>query len=185
MLTHPKREVETSLGNLIADSFGDVAESDVMLVGSGSIRSKEMGPLVTLRDLRTCFPYDDTLTRNAIRGAELRRIFSHIMRPENRTGEGECYQVNGKVRAVYSDAEHELASLGVGGKEVTDAESYTICMQGYHFNNSAAYLNVTREELLESGRSRVIATSAQEVLEEYLRNHQNIKRAVEGRLIYQ
>jgi len=184
MLTHPKREIETSLGNLIADTFADVAECDVMLVGSGSIRSKEIGPLVTLKDLRACFPYDDTLTRYPIDGSKLKRIFSHVMRPENRNGEGECYQVNNKVSAVYSNPRHELVSLKVDGKEVSDSGLYTICMQGYHFKNSSSNLNVTQDELMESGKSRVISTSAQDVLEEYLRNHQNTNSAVEGRLIY-
>jgi len=73
--THPARERETPLGNLIADALASAAESDVMLVGSGSIRSKEMGPLVTLRDLMTCFPFDDVLTRYTVNGSKLWRIF--------------------------------------------------------------------------------------------------------------
>lgn len=184
-LTHPAREIETSLGNLVSDAFAEVAECDVMLVGSGSIRVKEMGPLVTLRDLYTCFPYDDTLTRYTISGSRLKKIFTHIMRTENRNSEGECYQVNGKVRAIYSDTHHELMSLTINGDKVSNTEFHTVCLQGYHFKNSAAYLNITQEELLESGKSRVVSTSAQEVLEEYLRNHQNIWRKVEGRLVYQ
>ena len=183
-LTHPKRYVETSLGNLIADAFAEIAECDIMLVGSGSIRLKEMGPLVTLRNLRTCFPYDDTLTRYTIRGDNLRKIFFHIMRLENRTSEGECYQVNNKVKAVYSDAQHDLTSLLINDKNVLNTDFLTICLQGYHFNNSLSYLNITQEELSESGRPKVVATSALEVLEEYLRNHQNIKSKVEGRLTY-
>jgi len=143
-----------------------------------------MGPLVTLRDLLTCFPYDDTLTRYAISGGKLKKIFSHIMRTENRNSEGECYQVNGKVKAVYSDTHHAVMSLKINGNELSNTEFYSICIQGYHFNNAASYLNISQEELLESGKSKLISTSAQEVLEEYLRNHQNIKRKVEGRLVY-
>lgn len=183
--THPKREIETSLGNLIADAFGEVAGSDVVLVGSGSIRTKEMGPLVTLKDLYSCFPYDDTLTRYVISGAKLKKIFSHIMRTENRNEEGECYQVNNQINAVYSDVNHELVSLTINGNEVSNTEFYTICLQGYHFNNASDYLNITQEDLLESRNTRVVTTSAQDVLEEYLRNHQNINRKIEGRLLYQ
>jgi len=183
-LTHPKREVETSLGNLIADAFADVAESDIMLVGSGSIRVEEMGPLVTLNDLMRCFPYDDVLRRFTINGSNVKRILAHIMRPENRDGEGECYQVNRKVRATYSDSQHRLILLTIDGENVSDAGLYTICFQGYHANNSASNLNISQKELLESGKTKLISTSAKEVLEEYLRNHQNIKRNVEGRLVY-
>ena len=132
-----------------------------------------------------CFPYDDTLTRYTVRDGTLRKIFAHIMRTENRTAEGECYQVNRAVNAVYSDADHALVSLKVNGEHVATAdELFTVCQQGYHVHNASAYLNVTHEELVTAGRTRVVATSAQEVLEEYLRNHQNIKRKVEGRLIY-
>jgi 5'-nucleotidase len=182
--THPKREIETSLGNLIADAFAEIAECDVMLVGSGSIRTKEIGPLVTLKDLSTCFPYDDTLTRCVIDGEKLKRIFAHIMHPDNRDGEGECYQVNGKIRATYDDASKQLVSLKIDNQEVSNTELYKICMQGYHFKNSEANLGITNNELLESGKSRVVSTSAHNVLEEYLRSHQNISRAVEGRLTY-
>jgi 5'-nucleotidase/UDP-sugar diphosphatase len=183
-LTHPKREVETSLGNLVADAFADVAESDVMLVGSGSIRIKELGPLVTLKDLLSCFPFDDVLRRYTITGKQLRGIFSHIMRRENRNSEGECYQVNCKVQATYSDSQHKLVSITIDGKDVLDSDLFKFCIQGYHANNSVANLNISQKELLEASETKLVSTSAKEVLEEYLRNHQNIKRTVEGRLVY-
>ena len=184
-LFHPKREEETTLGNLIADSFAETAQSHVMMVGSGSIRSKELGPVVTLKSLLSCFPYDDVLTRYEITGDMLKKIFSYVMRTENRNSEGECYQVNGRVQAVYDDSLHDLVSLKIDGAPVSDEGSYTLCLQGFHVGNSDAYLKISNEELLKSGRSKVISTSAQEVLEEYLRNHQNITRTIEGRLIYQ
>jgi 5'-nucleotidase/UDP-sugar diphosphatase len=184
-LTHPKREIETSLGNLVADALAEADECDVMLVGSGSIRSEEVGPLVTLRDLRTFFPFDDTLTRYTVSGAELKKMFAHIMRPENRRGQGECYQVNEKVRAIYDGSEHRLASLSIEGTPVSDNQYYTVCLQEFHFDNAERYLGIRREELTKSPRTKVVATSAQQVLEEYLRNHQNMNRCVEARLVYQ
>ena len=183
-LTHPQREIETTLGNLVADAFAESAECDVMLVGSGSIRVKAMGPVVTLKDLLACFPYDDSLSRYTVSGEALKRIFSHIMRIENRNGEGECYQVNAKVGAIYNDKEKKLISLSVKNEEVKDKEAYTICIQGYHFNKAKDFLNITQEELLASGNNKVVTTSAQEVLEEFLRNNQNITRKIEGRLVY-
>lgn len=183
-LAHPVREVETPLGNLVADAFADAAQSGVMLVGSGSIRVKEIGPLVTLKDFKACFPYDDFLNRYTISGKKLKKIFSYIMRNENRDGEGECYQVNGGIEAVYDEAAGSLLSLQVKGEPVEDSRLYTVCMQGYHFNNSEDYLGITNEELLEAEGHKVITTSAQEVLEEYLRNNQNIFRGIEGRLVY-
>ncbi len=183
-LTHPKREIETSLGNLVADAFRENADCDIAFVGSGSIRVKETGPMVTLMDLMQMFPYDDTLTRYCITGGKMYDIFTHIMRIQNRDGEGECYQISSGVEAIYDDSKEELISLKMNGEEIKKDFFYSICLQGYHANNSKSYLNISSEDLNKSGKTKVISTSAQEVLEEYLRNNQNISKKVQGRLVY-
>jgi 5'-nucleotidase len=106
------------------------------------------------------------------------------MRLGNRDGEGECYQVNSSLKVVYNDKSSSLDSISVNGEPVEDDKLYTAALQGYHFNNSKDYLGISNEELLESGKHKVITTSAQEVLEEFLRNNQNISKKIEGRLIY-
>ena len=184
-LIHPLREEETTLGNIIADALADTAHTDVMLVGSGSIRGLELGPVVSLGDLKSCYPYNDALTRFAINGTQLKKIFSHIMRPENRTGEGECFQINGKVRAVYSESLSKLVSLTVKDIEVIEDHMYTITLQGYHFANSDANLNISNEELIAMQSPKVVATSDYQVLEEWLRDHPNSTSKIEGRLVYE
>lgn len=180
-LTHPAREIETSLGNLFADIFADIAETDVMFVGSGSIRGKELGPMVTLGDLLAVFPYDDSLRRFTITGKQLKKTLAHIMRLENRDGEGECYQVNSGVCAVYDDKTQTLEKLTIKGKDVKDDNLYRICIQGYHYSSCEAYLNISSKDISDT---KVITTSAQAVFEEYLRNHQNLDSKLENRLVY-
>jgi 5'-nucleotidase len=184
-VTHPNREIETSLGNLFADAMADWGELDVMLLGSGSIRTQSLGPLITLGDFMSCFPFTDALTRFTITGERLRHIFNYWMRPENRNGEGECYQVNAGVRVRYDENEHQLVSLRVNDEPVDPARLYTLGLQGFHASNSQANLDVTMDELQSAGRSRVVATRVQDLLLEYLREHQNLRVGVEGRLVYQ
>ena len=183
-MDHPLREVETPLGDLVADALAEGLWTDVMLQGSGAIRFKELGPLVTLGDLLSCFPYDEAVTRYTVTGAQLRRIFSHIMRPENRGGEGECYQVNRGVRAVYRDSTRTLEELQVRGAPVVDDATYTMSLSAYHEKNALEFIGVSAEELRASGPHKVVSTSMRDVLEEYLRHHQNLNAAVEGRLVY-
>jgi 5'-nucleotidase / UDP-sugar diphosphatase len=183
-LTHPKREIETELGDLVADVFAEHCLCDVMLVGSGSIRVNQLGPVVTMKDLLSCFPYDDYLCRHQITGSQLRKIFSHILRAENRTGEGECYQVNSAVKVSYDDKQKKIIDLSVNGKPVGDDDVFTICIQGYHFKNAASYLGISSDDLEKSGKSKTVTTSAQEVIKEYLMSHQNLDRKVEGRITY-
>ncbi len=183
-LTHPSREKESTLGNLVADIFCDTAGCDVMLMGAGAIRSKELGPAVTLGDFRACFPFDESLQRYTVTGRHLKSIFSHIMRPENRDGEGECYEVNAAVRAVYNDRKKSLESLEVGGLPVDEDRHYTLGLIGYHADNCTKNLNITPDELTRLGGTRIVATSTISVLEEYLRAHPNLIRRIEGRLVF-
>ncbi|HYG59486.1 MAG TPA: 5'-nucleotidase C-terminal domain-containing protein, partial [Symbiobacteriaceae bacterium] len=140
-----------------------------------------LGPLVTLGDLRTCFPYDDVLHRVTVTGAILKRMFSHFMRPANQANHGEYFQVNGAVRAVYCRADDRLVSLTLRGEAVADERTYTVCLQGYHYSIAAKALGV---EPAGMGPARVASTASREVLEEYLRAHQNLNARVEGRLVY-
>jgi 5'-nucleotidase len=184
-LTHPKREEETTLGNIIADAMADSAETDIILVGSGSIRVEELGPVVTLGDLKACFPYDDSLTKYVVSGAQLKKTFSHIMRIENRDGEGECYQVNGRVKALYSDSQAKLLALTLDDIPVVDDQKYTLTLQGYHSINSEANLAIPNDQLSSLDFSKVVTTSAYQVLEEWLRQHPNASSDLEERLVYQ
>ena len=184
-LIHPKREEETTLGNLFADALAEASESEVMLLGSGSIRGEELGPVVTLGCLKACFPYDDILTRYVISGSYLKRIFSHVMRIENRDGEGECFQINSRIKVIYSDLESNIVSITVDNRPVNDEKEYTITLQSYHVTNSDANLGISNDELLATGISKVITTSTYEVLEEWLRSHSNINKKIEGRIVFQ
>jgi len=182
--THPEREIETSLGNIFADALAAYAECDVMFLGSGSLRQEKLGPLVTLKDFMSCFPYDDTLTKFYINGNQLRQIFAHIMRIENRDGEGECYQVNAGVQAIYNNSDKKLEMVKVRNEEIDKNKIYSICLQDYHLSNCGDFLDITEKELLSEKCSKVVSTSVQDTLEEYLRNNQNIKPKLENRLVY-
>jgi len=114
----------------------------------------------------------------------LKKVFTHIMRKQNRNGEGECYQVSEKVRAAYDGRNKNLLSLQIAGQLTVGDKNYTLCLQGYHFSNSRDYLGVTNQELIDAGPHKVVSTSAQGVLEKFLRNNQNLKSSVQGRLDY-
>jgi 5'-nucleotidase len=183
-LTHPRREEETALGNLVADVLGQRAQADVMFLGSGSLRGTELGPIVTLGGLRQIYPYDGPMYKCTINGAQLKAIFGRFMHPSNRTGEGECFQVNRGVKAVYDNAGQRLSSLTLHGKPVADDATYSICVQDYHYKNSATSLLLSQDQLAAAHRPIVVTTSTRDVLEEYFTTHQNLDSQVEGRLVY-
>lgn len=183
-LTHPDRKIETELGNLFADIFKERAGVDVAFVGSGSIRAKELGPVLTLGDFKGAFPFVDTILKFTVKGETIRKMFSTFMSNENKIQDGEHYQVSKGVKAIYDVKENKLKSLALNGKEIEDNKTYTLAIQGYHFDNFFKFFKVNPEELTQIEPLQVVATSQCDVVEEYLRNHQNLNSKVEGRLTY-
>nr|WP_300006327.1 bifunctional UDP-sugar hydrolase/5'-nucleotidase [Tissierella sp.] len=183
-LTHPSREEETSLGNLFADALADVAQTDIMLLGSGSIRSNELGPVITLGSLKAGYPYEDSLIKYCVTGEQVKIIFNHIMQAENRNGEGEYFQVNKNIEAIYSESKKRLESLKVNNREVVNDKEYTLTIQGYHAANSKKNIGLDAEELKALGLGKVVSTSDYDVIEEWLRTHSNVNEEIEGRLVY-
>ena len=106
------------------------------------------------------------------------------MRIENRNDEGECYQVSCGIQAIYSDKDKQLIALTFNGQPVEDNKTYTIAMSSYTFNGCSKFLNISPEEMIEDGPPKVITTSSQDVLIEYLRSNQNLNSKIEGRLVY-
>lgn len=184
-LSHPRREEETELGNLLADILAQTTNADVVLLGSGAIRATQLGPLVTFSDLKMAFPYKDILYKFRVTGAQLLKIFAHIMRPQNRIpGESQCYQVNQGVQAVYDDAQARLEALRINEQPVQSEQEYTLCFEGYHYHNAALNLDMTQEELARLAEPKIVTTSTIDVFEEYFSHHQNLNRRVGQRLLY-
>ena len=182
--THPQRTVETSLGNLTADAIAERANADVVLYGSGSIRLHALGPAVTLGNFKACYPYDDKILRFSVTGAALRRAFDHWMRPGNRTGEGECYQVGAGVEAVYDEARGALAALQVRGRPIDDEATYTLALANYHVQSAGEFLALSPADLTARGEPVTVATSVNDILQGFFETHRNVHRKVEGRLRY-
>ena len=182
-LTHPQRETETEIGNLFADILLTAGRLDVVLLGSGSIRQPDLGPVVTLGDLCEIFTFDGPLYRVAITGERLLHVFAHAMRKENRVpGESNCFQVNHGVVAVYDDAAGRLVSLAIGGEPVDPAREYAVGLQDYTLSSCDTLLGLTTDEL---GPAKVITTSTRDVLNEFLTANPLADAVVEGRLVYQ
>ena len=182
-LTHPSWYEETELGGLIADILKDSLRLDMMLVGSGSIRVKEIGPIILFSDLTECLPYDDSAIAIWVTGAQLKRMILYMLRDEVWDGSHcEFFQFSEGVRVVYDKANHTFKEFSLGGVPIEDSKIYKIGLQYYFYLNMESFFSVSREEIEENGNPRRVATSCREVLDEYLSSHQNLDHHICGRI---
>jgi 5'-nucleotidase len=182
-LTHPSWYQETEIGGLLADILQESLRLDMMLVGSGSIRVSELGPLVLYSDITECLPYDDSAIAVWVSGAQLRKMILYMLRDEVWEGAHcEFFQLSKGVRVIYDRQSRILKEFSLNGEPINDTKIYKIGLQYYFYLNMKSFFSVSHEEVEPNGKPRMIATSCREVLDEYLSCHQGFDHQTSGRL---
>ncbi|MDR0783514.1 MAG: bifunctional metallophosphatase/5'-nucleotidase [Propionibacteriaceae bacterium] len=181
-LTHPERYRESELGNLVADALREYLALDLMILGSGSIRRPEMGPVMTRGNLIEMLPFDDRIISLKVSGAQLRRMIAHTCRDEILDGgHGEYYQYSSGLCSVFNRSDQAFERFDFHGCPLDDDAVLRIGLQEFHYKNFDNFFPLTRTELVD-GTGRSVATSCLDVLEEFFANSFQIDAEVEGRL---
>lgn len=181
-LTHPERNQETALGNLFADALKESLGVDIMLLGSGSIRSLELGPIVDFGALVETFPYDDGIYLLKVDGAMFRRMLKYMLRDEAFLGTTEFYQLSQGIKLTYSRSKRDLLELQYQGTEIEDKQILTLGLQQFHYLNLEDFLGLSPAQAEALQKPRVISTSCHDILEQYMKSHRRLFRQVEGRI---
>lgn len=183
-LTHPSRTQETELGCVFADALKESLGVDIFLLGSGSIRSEWMGPIVMLGSLSEGFPYDDAAYLLKVTGAQLKHMLKYMMRDGVWAGEHcEFYQLSKGLHVVYDTKTHEYKEFTFEGEDVADDRMFSIGLQAFHYKNLEDSFDIKLEDIKKNMNPRAIATSCKSVLEEYLSEHQQLDHQVGDRLV--
>lgn len=183
--THPKRNMETELGNLLAECMRDQIGADLVLIGSGSIRKTSLGPAVTVRDFLEIFPFAEPAFGFRLTGKQLRHIVTFMLREDSflDSEHNEWFQFSKGFCCEFDRKNHQIISLKMNGKEVGDEDMFTVVMQKFFFENIGDFLDLPSEEIEKNGRPIEVATKAPNLLEEYFKDHESIKLDDEQRLI--
>ena len=183
--THSRCSVETELGELIAECMKSQLGTDLVLIASGSIRTESLGPIVTLEDYLTAFPYESSMIGFHLTGFQLRKIMRFLLREDafDETVWTEWFQFSESFFCEFDRSTGEILSLTINGKEVQDEERYSAAMQSYFFCSIDSFLGISVEEISVNGDPEELASSQQNVLLEYFEAHDYIKLGGEKRLL--
>jgi len=152
-LTHPLRNQETALGNLIADILKDSLGIDLMLLGSGEVRSYELGPVVHYHSLVECLPYDEAVYMLKVTGAQLEHMLRFILREEAFLGEHtEFYQFSHGMQIIWSRKEQTFRKLNLNDQPIEEHQLYSIALSKYHFMNISDFMDISLEETKKNAK---------------------------------
>ncbi|MBR2676620.1 MAG: bifunctional metallophosphatase/5'-nucleotidase [Solobacterium sp.] len=181
-LTHPSRIEETEMGNLYADMLQDESSFDLMIIGTGSIRKPELGPIVEYQDMLENTPFDDALWMLSATGPQMKQMITYIFRDDAWAGHTEFYQYSKGMKIRYRKSTHEFEEMTFHGKPIEEYDQITFAVQNYHFVNFTEFFGVDFEEIKKNFKPRMVATSVNNIIEEYLSSHPGLDGRIEGRI---
>lgn len=183
-LTHPSRYQETELGNLYADLLQADSSFDVMLYASGSIRKKELGPVLTYQDLLENSPFDNApVYMLEVTGKQFKAMMLFMLRDEAFNGDHtEFYQLSAGMHLKYKKSSREMLEFTLNGEGIKDEQMIKIALQDYHYKNFTDFFGFDVNEVLANKKAKVVMTSAFSIFEELFTASTNLDSKIEGRI---
>ncbi len=189
-LSLSNRTKETNIGNFVADSYRNAAQSDAALVNGGSIRADlTYNPgTMTKRDVLSILPFNNPIVKIEISGKTLREALEHGV-ARSALGEdgepGRFPQISGMsfkfdtTRAAGS----RTSEIMVGGKPLDENKTYTLATSDFLVSRSGdGYV------MFKDAKVLVNATDApkdSDVFEQAIKSapNQTIAPILEGRIV--
>jgi 2',3'-cyclic-nucleotide 2'-phosphodiesterase (5'-nucleotidase family) len=141
------RREETNLGNLVADALREATGAELALINSGTIRSSIDAGEVTLEELMTALPFDNSLVVVALSGDEVRAMLERSLRV---VGEGAFLQVSGlRLRAEGT----QLQAVEVGGEPLDGHRLYQVATSDFLVAGGDGYQQAVGKPARETGNS--------------------------------
>jgi 2',3'-cyclic-nucleotide 2'-phosphodiesterase (5'-nucleotidase family) len=114
-------ENESSLGGWMTDCYRERLGVDVAIQNGGGIRADIPSGPVTLRSLFNVMPFDNSLVKLFMKGADLRAALEHGL------SLARVAQISGAVLEYrHGKPGERLAAAAVGGASIDDAKTYSI-----------------------------------------------------------
>ena len=183
--THPCRNRETQIGDLLADAMKEQLGVDLAMICSGSLRRETLGSIVTFQDFMEVYPYSTSVVGIHLTGVQLRKIMTYLMRDEAIADNSSltCFQFSKGFFCEYDCSTHSIMQLKMNGEEIRDDDVFQVALESYHYKCSEESIGITAEEIEKNGHPVQLAGEAANVLEEYLMNHDFIRLDKEPRLL--
>lgn len=164
---------ESGLGSWMADCYKDWAGVDAAFQNGGGMRADIPAGPVTLRHVFSVMPFDNSIVKLRMTGAQLRSALDHAV------GSGRIGQIAGMTAEYRRPApRHErLAAATVGGAPLDDAKTYSVATLDFLVDGGDGYTEFGQAQSQEP-----TGTLARDVLRDCARKQGTIAPPAPGRL---
>ncbi len=168
--TQTNRLYESDLGDIISDIFAELYPVDLVILQSGSLRLERCGPIVTEKDFKKLYPFDDRFYIVKISGKELKESFDYLfsLKPDGSVMNG-TFQYSKGFKLVVDGTDCwekgcKVTSISLFGEELDDDRIYNVGMTRNCTENCFTYF----AKVFDDSRCETVSLSTYNALAEWL-----------------
>jgi 2',3'-cyclic-nucleotide 2'-phosphodiesterase (5'-nucleotidase family) len=165
---------ESNIGNFICDTVRKNTGTDIAFINSGAIRNNIPKGRITLEQVFTLLPFDNSLVTMKLTGKQILKILE-----QNAKLEHGILQVSGMgIRYDLSEpAGSRVREVYIGRQSLDAEKSYTVTTIDFLAAGGDAF------SPFKEGKSIIYRMALRDVLVSYLEKHSPISPRIEGRII--
>ena len=165
---------ESNIGNLVCDAMKKAVNTDIAFLNSGAIRTSIPEGKITLEQVFTLLPFDNSLVTMKLTGRQILKILERDARMEYG-----ILQVSG-IKIQYDLSEpvgSRVKEVYIGTSPLDPNKAYTIA--------TVDFLAVGGDKFstFKQGKNIVYGMALRDVFVSYLKKHSPVSPMIEGRII--
>ena len=172
--TPQRDDVETAIGNFAAEVLRETAGAEVGIMNTGGIRAPIPRGPVTVADVYSTFPFDNTIVVVPMRGDDLRRLLDFAAR---RLGKSDFAQVSGVRFSISGDY---ASDIRVNGHPLDDDRIYRVATIDFLYEGGAGYTLFRK-----AGPAEPTGVFQNEAAVSFLRRHPRYQFRTDGRIAWE
>ncbi len=167
-------EGDTPLGNWVADVILESAGADVAVINSGGIRAPLPEGTVTVGDVYTVLPFDNTIVTVPMKDWRVRELFDFIAQ---RFGKHGFAQISG---AQFGVRRGRATNIRIGGQPLDPGRTYRVATIDFLYTGGDGYTMFEKAGPAEQ-RGKMMHDAAIE----FLRRHPDYEFKKRGRIVWE
>ena len=167
-------EGDTPLGNWVADVILETARAHVAIINSGGIRAPLPEGTVTVGDVYTVLPFDNTIVTVPMKGWQVRELFDFIAA---RFGKHGFAQISG---AQFKVRRGRATDIRIGGHALDSNRTYRVATIDYLYTGGDGYTMFEK-----AGPAEQSGKMTHDAAVEFLRRHPDYEFKKRGRIVWE
>ena len=152
-LAHDSSVADTDLGQYSDKLLAEIAGTQIAFTNGGGIRASLEAGELTIGDMYTVFPFDNTIVTMEMTGEQIKAVLEHGLNPDNGVGMIQYYGLIATVDTSKEVGERVESITLLDGTELDMNASYTVATNNFLATDGDGFTFSTASNIVDTAKT--------------------------------